>query len=103
MENEEIIAEAFASCYHKEGIYNAWRTGQLYITNKRIVLFRNEPHEILFETDFEKIKILRTKERDSTLDLHIYLKDNTIIELHAKDVDELKRLIQSKIMEPIVV
>lgn len=102
MEDEKIIAEAFASCYYKEGIYKAWRTGQLYITNKRIVLFRKEPYEILFETDFENIKILRTKKRANTLDLHIYLKDNTLVELHAKDIKELKRLVQSKIM-PIVV
>ena len=102
MENEKIIAKTFASHYYSEGIYKAWRTGQLYVTNKRVVLFRKEPHEILFETNFEKIKILRTKKRDNTLDLHIYLKDNTLVELHAKDIEEIKKLIQSKIKEPII-
>lgn len=101
--NEKIITKTFASHYYSDGIYKAWRTGQLYITNKRIVLFRKEPYEILFETNFKRIRILRTKKRENTLDLHIYLRNNTLVELHAKNIEELKKLIQNKIKEPVIV
>lgn len=103
IEDEKIISETFASYYYRGGIYKAWRTGQLYITDKRVVLFRQEPYEILLEINLEEINILRNIKRDNTLDLHIYLKDNTLVELHAKDIKEIKRLIQSKIKQPALV
>lgn len=58
---EEILLRMYGAHWHREGIYRTWRPGHLYLTDKRLVLFRSEPGEMLFETALEKIKGLTVK------------------------------------------
>lgn len=58
---EEILLRMYGAHWHSEGIYRAWQPGNLYLTNKRLFLFRREPKEIIFETGLEKIKGLTIK------------------------------------------
>jgi len=53
---EEVRLKVFASQRHSKGIYHSWRPGYLYITDRRIFLFRKEPAEILFQALYEEIK-----------------------------------------------
>ncbi|MDD3364718.1 MAG: gas vesicle protein, partial [Syntrophomonas sp.] len=54
-EAEKVNLQVFASHWYSKGIYQAWRPGNLYLTNKRIFLFRTEPAEILFSLGYEEI------------------------------------------------
>ncbi len=58
---EEILLRMYGAHWHSKGIYRAWRSGHLYLTNKRLFLFRTEPGQMLFETALEKIKGLAIK------------------------------------------
>jgi len=58
---EEILLRMYGAHWYSKGIYRAWRPGQLYLTDKRLFLFRAEPGEMLFETRFESIKGLAVK------------------------------------------
>ncbi len=58
---EETLLRMYGAHWHSEGIFRAWRPGHLYLTNKRLFLFRSEPREMLFETALEKIKGLAIK------------------------------------------
>jgi len=58
---EEILLRMYGAHWHSKGIYRAWRPGHLYLTNKRLFLFRSEPGEMLFETALGKIKGLAIK------------------------------------------
>lgn len=58
---EEILLRMYGAHWHSEGIFRTWRPGHLYLTNKRLFLFRSEPGEMLFETALEKIKGLAIK------------------------------------------
>jgi len=58
---EEILLRMYGAHWHSKGIYRAWQPGHLYLTNKRLFLFRSEPGEMLFETALEKIKGLAIK------------------------------------------
>lgn len=58
---EEILLRMYGSHWYSKGIYRAWRPGTLYLTDRRLFLFRHEPGEMLFETHFESIRGLAVK------------------------------------------
>ena len=83
-ESEEIVFETFALHYYSDtSLLSAWRPGYLYLTNKRLFLFRKKPAKILFEVPLEKIKGLTIerkkylKEKDETLLLLLKMIDQT--------------------------
>jgi len=98
-DGEHVLIRMFGSHYCSKGIYNAWRTGYFYLTNKRLLLFRSEPAEVLLEIALEKIRSLALKrekhfagkERDL---LYVYLRMNEVAILHAENTAELRRAIE---------
>jgi len=62
VEGEEIALKVFGSHYYSKGIYNAWKTGYFYLTNKRLILYRQDFDEITFQIPLEEIKALIIKE-----------------------------------------
>lgn len=104
-ENEKIILKTFGSYYNNSRIYSAWQHGHLYLTNKRLLLFRKEPAGILFQTKIDKIKGLAInsenrlgKERQT---LCLLLEGNKIAKLHTENLKELKNELikQAKILD----
>ncbi len=107
---EEVVLQTFGSHWYSEGIYHAWRHGYLYLTNKRLFLFRKEPApEVLFEAQLGKIGGLAIRkgmhvgrERD---ELHLSLNGGGIARLYTEDLMELMKAM-GKIgvpVEPIAV
>jgi hypothetical protein len=45
--DERVILRMFGSHWYARGIYRAWQPGQLYLTNKRLILFRAEQRELM--------------------------------------------------------
>ncbi|MDI6905057.1 MAG: gas vesicle protein [Candidatus Bathyarchaeia archaeon] len=107
-ENEEIILKTFASHYYRDtSLPGVWRPGYLYLTNKRLFLFRKKPAKILFEAPLDKIKGLTIqrkkylKEIEDTLLLLLEndRSDSDVEMLRTVDVRELKRRIEEGIDE----
>ncbi|MBU4501464.1 MAG: gas vesicle protein [Nanoarchaeota archaeon] len=98
LEGEEVMLKTFGSLYYSEGIYSAWRKGQVYVTNKRVLLFRKEPEEMLFKANINRIKNVTNGKEGDNEELHITLNDNNIIKLHSNNSKELKNAIQKRIM-----
>lgn len=97
---EKVILKTYASYYYNEGIYNTWQPGFLYLTNKRLLLFRKEPAEILFETKIDRIKAL-TVNNDNRLGsekktLCLLLENDRVAKLYAENTDELKKELQNQ-------
>jgi len=57
-EGEEIVAKMAGGHFHRD-FTDTWRPGGLYLTNQRLVVFRRDPKEILWETDLADIIALR--------------------------------------------
>ena len=92
-QGEKIVLRTFGSHWLSKGIYHSWRTGYFYITNKRILLFREEPTEVLFEAAYERISGLAIQGKE----LYILLKKpNETAILHAKNIAELKGTIEKE-------
>lgn len=63
-ETEEILLSTFSTMRNNSDsteIYNPWRPGQLLLTNKRIILFRRNPLETLFDERHDTINSISLK------------------------------------------
>ena len=107
-ENEKIIFKTFGShYYHDSSVAGIWRSGYLYVTNKRLFLFRKKPATILFETTLDKIRSLSLdkkeylKEKAETLLLSLEngQSTNDLVLLHTEEMGALKRTLEGKIKE----
>ncbi len=58
-QDETIIYRTFGSIWHSQGIIHTWKPGFWYLTNKRLLLWREG--EMLFEAPLEKIEALMVK------------------------------------------
>jgi hypothetical protein len=104
--NEKIIFKAFASHrYNDMSVRGVWRHGYLYLTNKRLFLFRKKPAETLFEVYIDKIKgltierskYLKEKEEVLLLLLEGGQSNRTVAVLRTGEIRELKRRIEETI------
>lgn len=98
---EKILLRMYGAHWHSKGIYRAWRPGQLYLTDKRLFLFRAGPGETLFETRFEQITGLAVKrethftgvERDM---IYLVRRPNCLSYLYAERPGKLVAAIEEK-------
>lgn len=106
LDDEKIILKTFASHYYRDtSLPGVWRPGYLYLTNKRLFLFRKKPANILFEVALDKIRDLTIqgkkypKEIEDTLLLLLenVRSDSDVEMLRSVDVRELKRKIEERI------
>lgn len=106
--NEKIIFKTFASHYHRDAsLLGVWRPGYLYLTNKRLFLFRKKPAKILFEASLDKIKgltvekkkHLKEKEEILVLLLQTNQTKRDVALLRTGEIGELKRTIEERIQE----
>ena len=101
LSHEKILLQTLGSYYCNGGIYSAWQHGCIYLTSKRLFLFRKEPAQVLFETEIEKIKDLMIKETKhlgkERKNLYLSLEGNKTAVLHTEKLEELKKMVESRI------
>lgn len=107
-ENEIIALKTFGSHYYRDtSLPGVWRSGYIYLTNKRIFLFRKKPAKILFEVPLEKIrgltieikKSLRGKEETLLLLLENTRSDTNVAVLRTGEIRELKSKTEERMEE----
>ncbi|MDD5014006.1 MAG: gas vesicle protein [Atribacterota bacterium] len=105
VEEEEIVLKMYGSYYYNKGIYNAWKPGYFYLTNKRLILYRQDFNEITFQVSLEEIKVLAIKEEEHFVKdtkkrvLYLIEKQNQIHRLSIIEVNQLKEAIEQRIKE----
>jgi hypothetical protein len=96
---EEVLLKIFASQWYGQGIYHNWRPGHLYITDRRVLLFRKEPVEVLFQCLYEEIKAVATERKANvagkeTEYLYLWLKSGELAQLHLSNALAVKDAIE---------
>jgi hypothetical protein len=91
----------FASQWYGKGIYHNWRPGHLYITNRRVFLFRKEPAEVLFQCPYEEIKGVMIERKANiagkeTDYLYLLLESGEVAQLHPSDASVVKEAIEER-------
>lgn len=98
-EDEYVIFSVFGTHWYQRGIYGSWRPGTVYVTNKRLIIFRKTPAEVLFQTGYEEIRGLALLKRehfsgDTRQELHLLIREDETAQLHTKDTLALKKAIE---------
>lgn len=98
---EEIQLKLFASHWYSEGIYSSWRLGYLYLTNKRLLLYRAEPEEILFSVKYKDIRDMSIDRNsniagEKTEYLNLLLYSNQLIRLHTEEIGTVVNYIENE-------
>jgi hypothetical protein len=99
---EGTLLEMFGSHWYSDGIYRAWRPGRLYLTNRRLILYRKMPAEVLFETPLGCIRGLTVAESVHFNDrraplLHLALESGEEASLYAEDVAGLEAALRDRV------
>jgi len=103
--DEEMVYKTFASlCWGDISVSGVWRPGYLYLTNKRLFLFRRKPAKILFQVALHEIKGL-TIEREKYLRqeeecLLLFVENgqsNSVALLRTDEMREIERMIEERI------
>jgi hypothetical protein len=101
--DEEIFLKMYGSYYYSKGIYNAWRPGYFYLTNKRLILYRQDFNEITFQIPLEEVKALAIKEEEHFVKdmkkqvLYLIDKHDQMHQLSAVETKQLKEAIKQRI------
>ena len=105
-ENEQIIFKTVGSHYYRSTSFpGIWRTGFLYLTNRRLFLFRKKPGTVLFEIALDRIKSvtidgknnLKKREEIIILLLENDQSDSDVVLLRTDEMRELKSKIEERI------
>lgn len=105
-ENEQVILKTVGWHYYQaKSLPGTWRTGFLYLTDRRLFLFRKKPPKILFEIALDRIKgvtiegtnDLKDKEEIMLLLLENNQADNSVAMFRTDEMSELKRKIEERI------
>jgi hypothetical protein len=105
VEGEEIALKMFGSHYYSKGIYNAWRSGYFYLTNKRFILYRLDFDEITFQIPLEEIKALVMREEAHFVKekkkqvLYLIDRQDQVQRLSAVEANQLKEAIEQRIKD----
>ena len=101
IKGEETILKMFGSYLYSEGIYTAWRSGQLRLTDKRLLLYHKDFDEILFQTPLEEIRgMVIKREKHFTKKpvevLYLLVQGNRIAQLRSADTNKLKEAVEER-------
>ncbi len=91
---EKVLLRIFASQWVNNGNHHNWRRGHLYVTDKRVLLWRKEPAEVLFQVPYEEIKGVsiggKTNDGEETDYLYLSLRSGKVAQLRPSDASVLK-------------
>ncbi len=103
VEGEEIALKMYGSYYYSKGIYNAWRPGYFYLTNKRFIHYRQDFDEITFQIPLEEIKALVIREEAHFVKekkkqvLYLIDKQDQVHRFNAVETNQLKDAIEQNL------
>ncbi|MDP8215003.1 MAG: gas vesicle protein [Candidatus Euphemobacter frigidus] len=87
---EKVLLEIPGSFFHTEGIYVAWRYGQIYLTDRRLFIRHREFNEVMFQTPLNEITGLLV--RDGAL--YLVLADGRIARLRSPGIEKLETAVK---------
>jgi len=102
-EGEELIARMVGGWQHS-GLYTAWRPATIYLTDRRLFVFRREPRDMLWEAALTDIREIETEpetmaDGEPRIRLRVRLGDGSRVLLSAAEPIRLAELIRDRTRE----
>ena len=107
VQGERVLMQVYGAYYYDgPGIYKAWRWGQLYLTDTRLLLWGPTFEEVIFETPLDKINALSlARDGRGPLShnprevLHLLLEGDRRAQLRAVEVRRLEEGLRERAAE----
>jgi hypothetical protein len=101
---ERSVLDLYGSYHHTQGIVRVWRPGRLILTDRRLMLVRPAPREVLFETPVSAIlgigRIMHENVgRGQREILSLALADGTVAALYTAEPDILEARLREGIRQ----
>ncbi|ATW26436.1 gas vesicle protein [Candidatus Formimonas warabiya] len=95
---EQLLWSGFAAHWYEQGIYAAWRPGTMHLTNRRIVLVRHEPYEVLLELPYGEIEKLEVAKNthftgEEREELHLLHQSGDWKKIHVTELNRVRELL----------
>ncbi|MCJ7632966.1 gas vesicle protein [Candidatus Bathyarchaeota archaeon] len=101
LEQEKVINKFYGSIYFSEGLYPTWRYGYFYVTDRRIILVRKEPFEVLTEIHYREIERVSPQsdfKADNEINhLILHLKTGKSFQLRLTESSLMKTMIENAV------
>ncbi|MBK8050334.1 MAG: gas vesicle protein [Anaerolineales bacterium] len=99
---ESVTLEMFGSYWYSNGIYRAWQSGRLFLTDRRLIVYRPEPAEVLFQTPLDAIQDFTvTQETHFTgteRDIFRFsLNNGNVAAIYAEDTEILENALETRL------
>jgi len=99
---EGTLLEVFGAHWYSHGIYRAWRPGRLHLTDRRLILYRKMPAQVLFETTLERIRGVAVDESvhfnaQRVPLLQLVLDSGEEVSLYVQEVYELEAALRDRL------
>ena len=100
LEGEELIAR-MAGGHEQVGFHTTWRPGTVYLTDRRLFVFRREPREMLWEAPLERVRAMELEPERSVggeerLRLRVVLDDGSETRLSASEPERMRSLLREQ-------
>jgi len=102
--DEKIELKVYGSFYYSNGIYETWKPCHFYVTNMRLVLYRSDFEEVVFQITRDNIKSLELKE-EKMLDkntkrqiLYLIDKEERLTRINSVSVNQIKEVLERKMI-----
>ncbi len=99
---EHIVLELYGSHRYAQGIYRSWRPGRIVLTDRRLVLVRPMPLEVLFETRLSAIAGIGRTTRETAAGARrelvcLALADGTLTAVYTEQPDVLEASLRERL------
>ncbi len=93
-DGEQMLLSLFGSCWYSKGIYSAWRPGLICLTNRRLLLYQQEPSETLLDINLWLISGVDTRRvahfsDQNRQEVWLTMTSGDVVRLHCVDSDQL--------------
>jgi hypothetical protein len=98
LDGETVIQKMVGSHWYSKGLYQSWRPGYLYVTDKRVFLRRSEPADMFFEVRYKDIEGFALAEKGDNVKnaFYLYLKSGIVEKLRPAEAVKEAIAIQMK-------
>jgi hypothetical protein len=100
-EGERLVSRFFGSVHFAGGLYSSWRPCWIYVTDRRVLMVRKEPYEVLVEISNEEIESISTcadsDNNDVSGNLYLHLRTGESFKLRLSEASQMKTTIENMV------
>jgi len=102
LESEKMILASFGSYWAAQGIYTAWRSGSLYLTDRRLLIWNRAYKELILEVPLTSVQAMELKVQDGPASAHeakellLLVEGDQVARIRCAQIQQLKIALEER-------